>query len=47
MSPGCLVDGSPAIEHLHIRADLAPGLTSGELEQGDLYEHLRPARGQV
>ncbi|MGW4890790.1 GntR family transcriptional regulator [Kitasatospora sp. NPDC004240] len=41
-----LVDGIPmAIEHLHVRADLAPGLTSGELEQGDLYEHLRDRHG--
>ncbi|MFF9146020.1 GntR family transcriptional regulator [Streptomyces sp. NPDC055051] len=41
-----LVDGSPmAIEHLHIRADLAPGLSSEELEQGDLYEHLRDRHG--
>ncbi|MEV7533403.1 MULTISPECIES: GntR family transcriptional regulator [Streptomyces] len=41
-----LVDGSPmAIEHLHVRADLAPGLTSEELEQGDLYEHLRDHHG--
>ncbi|WP_435059916.1 GntR family transcriptional regulator [Streptomyces sp. bgisy060] len=41
-----LVDGSPmAIEHLHIRADLAPDLTSDELEQGDLYEHLRDRHG--
>ena len=30
-----------AIEHLHIRADLAPALTAQELEAGDLYEHLR------
>ncbi|WP_225824051.1 GntR family transcriptional regulator [Streptomyces naphthomycinicus] len=37
-----LVDGSPmAIEHLHIRADLVPGLSVRELESGDLYEHLR------
>ena len=37
-----LVDGSPmAIEHLHIRADLVPALTTQELEAGDLYEHLR------
>ncbi|MEU2657120.1 GntR family transcriptional regulator [Streptomyces sp. NPDC007325] len=41
-----LVDGSPmAIEHLHIRADLAPGLSREELEQGDLYEHLRDRHG--
>ncbi|MFH8804626.1 GntR family transcriptional regulator [Streptomyces sp. NPDC017936] len=41
-----LVDGSPmAIEHLHVRADLAPRLTSDELEQGDLYEHLRDRHG--
>ncbi|GGY82222.1 GntR family transcriptional regulator [Streptomyces omiyaensis] len=41
-----LVDGSPmAIEHLHVRADLVPGLTSEELEQGDLYEHLRDRHG--
>ncbi|MER7936544.1 MULTISPECIES: GntR family transcriptional regulator [unclassified Streptomyces] len=37
-----LVDGAPmAIEHLHIPADVAPSLTAGELESGDLYEHLR------
>ncbi|MFI8521846.1 GntR family transcriptional regulator [Streptomyces sp. NPDC085481] len=37
-----LVDGAPmAIEHLHLSADLVPELTSDELEQGDLYEHLR------
>jgi GntR family transcriptional regulator len=37
-----LVDSAPmAIEHLHIRADLAPALTARELESGDLYEHLR------
>ncbi|MEU6977007.1 MULTISPECIES: GntR family transcriptional regulator [unclassified Streptomyces] len=36
-----LVDGAPiAIEHIHIPADLVPGLTSDELEQGDLYHHL-------
>ncbi|MEU9731358.1 GntR family transcriptional regulator [Streptomyces sp. NPDC048002] len=41
-----LVDGIPtAIEHLHVRADLAPGLTSDELKQGDLYEHLRDRHG--
>ncbi|GLW47116.1 transcriptional regulator [Streptomyces sp. NBRC 14336] len=41
-----LVDGSPiAIEHLHVRTDLAPGLTSEELQQGDLYEHLRDRHG--
>lgn len=37
-----LVDGAPiAIEHLHIPAGLVPGLSSQELEAGDLYEHLR------
>lgn len=37
-----LVDGAPmAIEHLHIPAAIVPGLTAGELETGDLYEHLR------
>ncbi|MFD8817532.1 GntR family transcriptional regulator [Streptomyces sp. NPDC059627] len=37
-----LVDGAPmAIEHLHIKADLVPALSAGELEAGDLYEHLR------
>ncbi|MBK3629438.1 GntR family transcriptional regulator [Streptomyces sp. MBT49] len=37
-----LVDGSPtALEYLHVPADLVPELTSEELEQGDLYEHLR------
>ncbi|MET9956516.1 GntR family transcriptional regulator [Streptomyces sp. NPDC006339] len=41
-----LVDGTPmAIEHLHVRADLVPGLTGEELEQGDLYEHLRDRHG--
>lgn len=36
-----LVDGSPmAIEYLHVPADLVSDLTSEELEQGDLYEHL-------
>ncbi|PSK91890.1 GntR family transcriptional regulator [Haloactinopolyspora alba] len=38
----CLVDGDPmAIEHLHIPAERAPDLTAEELENGDLYEHLR------
>lgn len=38
----CLVDGTPmAIEHLHIPAERAPGLSAEELETGDLYEHLR------
>jgi GntR family transcriptional regulator len=41
-----LVDGAPmAIEHLHVPAALVPDLTSGELEQGDLYEHLRDRHG--
>ncbi|MEU6763889.1 GntR family transcriptional regulator [Streptomyces sp. NPDC046853] len=41
-----LVDGAPmAIEHLHLRARLAPGLTADELESGDLYEHLRDTHG--
>ncbi|GGX70104.1 GntR family transcriptional regulator [Streptomyces fructofermentans] len=41
-----LVDGAPmAIEHLHIRADLVPGLSAQELEAGDLYEHLRERHG--
>ncbi|MBN0048557.1 GntR family transcriptional regulator [Streptomyces actuosus] len=41
-----LVDGAPmAIEHLHIRADLAPALTAQELETGDLYDHLRDRHG--
>ncbi|MEV6260871.1 GntR family transcriptional regulator [Streptomyces sp. NPDC051784] len=41
-----LVDGAPmAIEHLHIRAALVPGLSAQELENGDLYEHLRHAHG--
>ncbi|WP_381800165.1 GntR family transcriptional regulator [Streptomyces niveus] len=41
-----LVDGAPmAIEHLHIRAALAPGLSAQELENGDLYEHLRDTHG--
>ncbi|MFD3925226.1 GntR family transcriptional regulator [Streptomyces sp. NPDC058614] len=55
MSPGAdivyvarlrLVDGAPmAIEHLHIRADLVPDLSAQELEEGDLYEHLREQHG--
>lgn len=37
-----LVNGAPmAIEHLHIPAELAPGLTPQELESGELYDHLR------
>ncbi|MEU9556451.1 GntR family transcriptional regulator [Streptomyces fumanus] len=41
-----LVDAAPmAIEHLHIPADLVPGLTARELEHGDLYEHLRAHHG--
>jgi GntR family transcriptional regulator len=41
-----LVDGAPmAIEHLHIRADLVPALTARELEDGDLYDHLRDGHG--
>ncbi|CAM5674301.1 GntR family transcriptional regulator OS=Streptomyces tendae OX=1932 GN=GUR47_05795 PE=4 SV=1 [Streptomyces tendae] len=41
-----LVDGSPmAIEYLHIPADLVSDLTSEELEQGDLYEHLGERHG--
>ncbi|MFG3102172.1 GntR family transcriptional regulator [Streptomyces sp. NPDC048182] len=36
-----LVDGSPmAIEYLHVPTELVADLTSTELEQGDLYEHL-------
>lgn len=41
-----LVDGSPmAIEYLHVPADLVPDLTSDELENGDLYEHLKERHG--
>ncbi|MDX3055519.1 GntR family transcriptional regulator [Streptomyces sp. NE06-03E] len=41
-----LVDGAPmAIEHLHIRAALVPGLSAQELEDGDLYDHLRHTHG--
>ncbi|MFJ4809010.1 GntR family transcriptional regulator [Streptomyces longwoodensis] len=41
-----LVDGAPiAIEHLHIPAATVPGLTARELEQGDLYQHLRTYHG--
>ncbi|MFF9159147.1 GntR family transcriptional regulator [Streptomyces longwoodensis] len=41
-----LVDGAPiAIEHLHIPAATVPGLTARELEQGDLYQHLRTHHG--
>ncbi|GAA4433616.1 GntR family transcriptional regulator [Georgenia halophila] len=41
-----LVDGDPmAIEHLHIPAHRAQGLSAQELESGDLYEHLREHHG--
>ncbi|MFJ2399414.1 MULTISPECIES: GntR family transcriptional regulator [unclassified Streptomyces] len=41
-----LVDGSPmAIEYLHVPADLAPDLTQHELENGDLYQHLKERHG--
>ncbi|MFD0419677.1 GntR family transcriptional regulator [Streptomyces sp. NPDC127108] len=41
-----LVDGTPmAVEHLHLKADLVPGLTATELESGDLYAHLRERHG--
>ncbi|GGQ10751.1 GntR family transcriptional regulator [Streptomyces mutabilis] len=41
-----LVDGSPmAIEYLHVPADLVADLTSEELEEGDLYEHLSGRHG--
>ncbi|GAA3107912.1 GntR family transcriptional regulator [Streptomyces rectiviolaceus] len=40
-----LVDGEPiALEHLHIPAALAPGLTPAQVESG-FYAHLREARG--
>ncbi|BAJ26015.1 MULTISPECIES: GntR family transcriptional regulator [Kitasatospora] len=40
-----LVDGEPmAIEHLHVPADLLPGLTPDDLEHGDLYQ-LMAGRG--
>ncbi|MFE5602129.1 GntR family transcriptional regulator [Streptomyces coelicoflavus] len=41
-----LVDGSPmAIEYLHVSAGLVSDLTSAELEQGDLYQHLGDRHG--
>ncbi|GGS21838.1 transcriptional regulator [Streptomyces aureoverticillatus] len=41
-----LVDGAPmAVEHLHLKADLVPGLSAPELETGDLYTHLRERHG--
>ncbi|MGA4843700.1 GntR family transcriptional regulator [Streptomyces sp. G45] len=41
-----LVDGAPmAVEHLHLKAELVPGLSARELEQGDLYAHLRERHG--
>ncbi|MFD5699377.1 GntR family transcriptional regulator [Streptomyces lasiicapitis] len=41
-----LVDGVPmAVEHLHLKADLVPGLSARELEAGDLYAHLRERHG--
>ncbi|MFD9903679.1 GntR family transcriptional regulator [Streptomyces sp. NPDC059063] len=37
-----LVDGAPlAVEHLHLRAGLVPGLSARDLAEGDLYAHLR------
>ncbi|MFF8280070.1 GntR family transcriptional regulator [Streptomyces lateritius] len=39
------VDGAPiALEHLHVPADLVPGLTAADLE-GGFYAHLRRRRG--
>ncbi|WP_419992426.1 GntR family transcriptional regulator [Streptomyces boninensis] len=37
-----IVDAAPmAIEYLHLPAELVPGLSAAELEEGDLYAHLR------
>ncbi|MFB7359496.1 GntR family transcriptional regulator [Streptomyces gardneri] len=39
------VDGDPiALEHLHVPADLVPGLTAADME-GGFYAHLREKRG--
>ncbi|WP_314615203.1 GntR family transcriptional regulator [Streptomyces stackebrandtii] len=39
------VDGDPiALEHLHVPADLVPGLTVADMEAG-FYAHLREKRG--
>ncbi|MFF8381770.1 GntR family transcriptional regulator [Streptomyces sp. NPDC015661] len=39
------VDGTPiALEHLHVPADLVPGLTAADME-GGFYAHLREKRG--
>ncbi|MEU2077759.1 GntR family transcriptional regulator [Streptomyces sp. NPDC013489] len=39
------VDGAPiALEHLHVPADLVPGLTAADME-GGFYAHLRERRG--
>ncbi|ALO06154.1 putative transcriptional regulator of N-Acetylglucosamine utilization, GntR family [Streptomyces venezuelae] len=39
------VDGDPiALEHLHVPADLVPGLTVADME-GGFYAHLREKRG--
>ncbi|WP_234104473.1 GntR family transcriptional regulator, partial [Streptomyces venezuelae] len=39
------VDGAPiALEHLHVPADLVPGLTAADMETG-FYAHLRDRRG--
>ncbi|MFI0990140.1 GntR family transcriptional regulator [Streptomyces exfoliatus] len=39
------VDGAPiALEHLHVPADLVPGLTVSDME-GGFYAHLREKRG--
>ncbi|MFF7177414.1 UTRA domain-containing protein [Streptomyces sp. NPDC008121] len=38
-------DGAPiALEHLHVPAELVPGLTAADME-GGFYTHLREARG--
>ncbi|MGW0120333.1 GntR family transcriptional regulator [Streptomyces sp. NPDC003327] len=39
------VDGAPvALEHLHVPAELVPGLTAADME-GGFYAHLREKRG--
>ncbi|MGW1776436.1 GntR family transcriptional regulator [Streptomyces sp. NPDC002104] len=41
-----LVDGEPmAIEHLHVPAELAPGLSPADMESGDFYQLLGTAHG--
>ncbi|MFC9330402.1 GntR family transcriptional regulator [Kitasatospora sp. NPDC057015] len=42
----CLVDGEPlAVEHVHVPAELVPGLAPTDMERGDFYQLLGTAHG--